>query len=190
EFQNGLMGQSYPFVANGTDIVQFSDSNNDVGLTIDWDEFNNRFTYKAKGCGLDIFFVPFDSALKLKQKQMPGLSVAVSELNNPQFASNDHVMCLPPPAYNGGKMLKDIEDPFLTQEQSLLLRAFKSAQPQNQPHSDGGQCSATSSVLNSCLGDRQRQAINNCDWMFSRAGFLKCYDKTPGSKHILELFKM
>ncbi|GFN88300.1 hypothetical protein PoB_001480600 [Plakobranchus ocellatus] len=52
------------------------DNVNNVSI-IDVDNVNN-----AKGCGLDIFFVPFDSALKLRQKQMPGLSVAVSELNS------------------------------------------------------------------------------------------------------------
>ncbi|GFN86580.1 G patch domain-containing protein 1-like [Plakobranchus ocellatus] len=100
--------------------------------------------------------------------------------SDPTFLSPDAVMCLPKPAY-GGQLLEDIQEPSLTVEESLLLRAFLSDQPQNQPHPDDGQCSAISSILAGCKVSSRRLGIKRCSWMLKRVPFVKCYDNTPGA---------
>ncbi|GFN86581.1 hypothetical protein PoB_001308700 [Plakobranchus ocellatus] len=145
-------------------------------------------TGQAPACGIDIGFVPFDRALRLGQHQIPGLAIAISELNVPTFLSPNDVMCLPK-VDNGGELFKDIKRPSLSIEESLVLRAFKSAQPQNQVHSDNGECTAISNTLNDCQQNRQNQGIRKCHWILRNAKFMKCYDNTPGAQRLLALYR-
>ncbi|GFO26222.1 hypothetical protein PoB_005272700 [Plakobranchus ocellatus] len=164
--QFGRTGQSYPFVVGGDELIRLDFVDYNVGFRFDFDSNNNRYIVRPTGCGIDINFVPYDTTLRMSQKQVPGLSIAVSETNSPQFRNQNNAMCLAPSAY-GGLSLSGITAAPMTEEQALVLRAFTSSQPQNQPDSDNGQCNAVRSVLTGCQSQRQKQAMVNCYWMFA-----------------------
>ncbi|GFN86577.1 hypothetical protein PoB_001308300 [Plakobranchus ocellatus] len=184
----GYFGQAYPFKPDGLHSVNLKDYDNVVYQSVSYEQANNRYRFQAANCGIDIGFVPFDRALRLGQHQIPGLAIAISELNMPTFLSLDDVMCLPK-VDNGGELFKDIKRPSLSIEESLVLRAFKSAQPQNQVHSDNGECTAISNTLNDCQQNRQNQGIRKCHWILRNAKFMKCYDNTPGAQRLLALYR-
>ncbi|GFO43717.1 reverse transcriptase-like protein [Plakobranchus ocellatus] len=63
-------------------------------------------------------------------------------------------------------------------------------QPRCEPDDNDGQCAEASRILIYCQKHRKRLAMKNCDWMFFRTHFIKCYDKTTGSKDLMKLFNM
>ncbi|RUS84857.1 hypothetical protein EGW08_007398, partial [Elysia chlorotica] len=75
--KNGVFDDSY----TSNDDVTYRDNSNGVNVFFTWDNKNNRFIYKAEGCGVHVIHTPFDVSLKLQQKQVPGLSVEVSKNN-------------------------------------------------------------------------------------------------------------
>ncbi|GFO34010.1 hypothetical protein PoB_006051500 [Plakobranchus ocellatus] len=180
---SGFVGQAFPFRPFGLDSVDFHNYDTGVHQAVSHEIANNRFRFQAPACGIDIGFVPFDLVLRLGQHQMPGLAIAISEMNVPTFLSLNDVMCLPK-VDNGGELFKDIKRPSLSIEESLLLRAFKSS----QIHWDEDQCTAISSTLNDCQQNRQNQGIRKCHWILREAKFMKCYDKMYGAERLLALY--
>ncbi|GFO43721.1 hypothetical protein PoB_007022600 [Plakobranchus ocellatus] len=68
-----------PFVPNGTDDVSYTDAANGVYIDKGWDNQNNRYFFTVVGCSVTITLVPYDSALRGLQKQVPGLSVSLPQ---------------------------------------------------------------------------------------------------------------
>ncbi|GFO41562.1 hypothetical protein PoB_006806700 [Plakobranchus ocellatus] len=182
----GKIGRASPFVPDGTDDISYSDTANGIYIQKGWDNVNNRFFFTVVGCGVTVSLVPYDSGLRGSQKQVPGLSISASGENfNDIFRS----ICKGPSSWRD-EQVPGVIVPTLSNASSLLLTAFLSRTAQNQPDDNDGQCAETSTILQSCESYRQKLAMHHCDWMFSRTHFIKCYDKTTGSKDLLKLFKM
>ncbi|GFO43715.1 napsin a aspartic peptidase [Plakobranchus ocellatus] len=176
-----------PFVPDGTDDVSYTDAANGVYIDKGWDNQNNRYFFTVVGCSVTITLVPYDSGLRGLQKQVPGLSLSLSQPRLEHFVGT--TACLGPKSL-GYMSLADIQQPTLSNSSSFLLQTFTNAEEQNQPDDNDGQCAEASRILNDCQRTRKRLAMKNCDWMFSRTHFIKCYDKTTGSKDLMKLFNM
>ncbi|GFO43727.1 hypothetical protein PoB_007023200 [Plakobranchus ocellatus] len=94
------------------------------------------------------------------------------------------------PSSLGYTSLGSVQEPGLSNSSTLLFRELIRGTDQNQPDDNDGQCAEISRILGDCHRTRYRQAMKNCDWMFSRTHFIKCYDKTTGSKDLMKLFNM
>ncbi|RUS84117.1 hypothetical protein EGW08_008091, partial [Elysia chlorotica] len=188
----GKNGAWAPFVPDGTDDISYKDAPKGIQIDTHWDHRVNRFSYTVTGCGLKVTFVPYDRSLKLNQRQVPGLSVSVLNTHAPEHLSPTDAVCMVPTAA-GGHTLNDITLLGLSQERSVLLRAFKNQPTQNLPFpvdgSSNAQCSAIGDILNNCQLARQKEAISNCDWILKNPHFMKCYDRERGSPHLISLFK-
>ncbi|KAK3720697.1 hypothetical protein RRG08_057168, partial [Elysia crispata] len=181
--KSGIWDESYTEV----DDVTYTDNPLGVKVLFTYDNTNNRFIYRAEGCGLEVIHTPYDLAMKLNQKQVPGLSVEISKNNEPTYFSNDKVMCLVPRA-RGGALYEDIQVGFLSYERSLVLRAFKAGITQNVHGGGDAQCTSIGNRLKTCNLHKQKLAMMKCDWILNNIHFVKCYDKSVPGQKLLTLF--
>ncbi|GFO43701.1 hypothetical protein PoB_007020600 [Plakobranchus ocellatus] len=182
----GKIGTADPFVPDGTDDMTYSDTTKGVYIQRGWDNVNNRFFFTVVGCGVTVSLVPYDSGLRGSQKQVPGLSISALGDN---FVGFIFTVCYGPPSWSH-EQIPGVVVPPLTNTSSLLLSEFLSGEIQNQPDDNDGQCLEAAKILQRCKSYRRKLAMHHCDWMFSRTHFIKCYDKTTGSKDLMKLFKM
>ncbi|GFO34012.1 hypothetical protein PoB_006051700 [Plakobranchus ocellatus] len=90
--RNGHIGQAVPFIHDGTQNITFQTSDG-IGLTSSYQNTNNRFVFKALGCGITVSLVPYDSVLRLIQPQIPGLTVAIEEPHS-ELTFSEHLSLL------------------------------------------------------------------------------------------------